>query len=124
MHLVDDIDGVFTYLRRDTNLVDEVSDVIYRVIRSRIEFVDIKRPLFIEGLARLAFIACIETILGIRAVDGLREDTCAGGLTYSSRSAEQVRMRQAVLTDGVLQGLRERLLTHHGLKGLWPVLTR
>jgi len=75
--------------------------------------VDIKRPLLIEGLTRLALVTCVKAVLGIQAVDGFCEDTCAGGLTYSSRPAEEVRMRQPVLTNGVLQGLRERLLPHH-----------
>lgn len=124
MYLIDDIHGVLTDLRRDTHLVDERTDVLDGVIRRRIQFVNIKRPLLVEGLTTLALIAGIVTVLRVKTVNGLCEDTCAGGLTYSSRSAEQIRMRQSVLTNGVLQGLRERLLTHYRLKSLRSVLSR
>ena len=113
MYLVDDIDGVLTDLRRDTHLVDEVADVLHGVIRCRIQLVNVKRPLLIEGLTRLAFVAGIKTVLRIQAVNGLGEDTRTSGLTYSTRTAEEVRMSQTVLTNRVLQGLRQGLLTYH-----------
>ena len=85
---------------------------------------DVKRPLLIEGLATLTFVAGIKAVLRVKAVDGLCEDTGAGSLTYSSRTAKQIRMRQVILTNSVLQRLRERLLTHYRLKGLRPVFPR
>ena len=124
VHLIDDIDGVLAYLRRDTNLVDKRTDVLHRVVRSGIEFMNIKRPLLIERLATLALVACIETVLRVQTVNRLRKNTRTRGFTNSSRPAEQVRMRQMVLTNGILQSLRQCLLSHHRLKGLWPVLTR
>ena len=124
MHLIDDIDRVLADLRRDTYLVDERADILYGVVGRRIEFVNIKRPLLIECLARLAFIASIETILRIEAVDGFGKDTRASGLSYSSRSAEQICMRQVILTYRILQRLCERLLTDYRFKSLRPILTR
>ena len=113
VNLIDDIHGVLTDLRRYTHLVNEVTDILYGVVRCRIEFVNIKRALFIKGLTGLTFVACIEAVLGIRAVDGLCKDTRAGRFTHSARSAKQIRVRQMVRTDRVLQGLRQRLLTYH-----------
>ena len=102
MYLIDDIHRVLAYLRRDTHLVDERADILYGVIRCRIELVNIKRPLLVESFARFAFVACVKAVLRVETVDRLRKDTCAGGFTYSSRSAKQIGMRQVILPDGVL----------------------
>ena len=48
---VNDIDFVMSHLRRDPHLVDQVPDVIDRVIRGSVEFVDIERRILIEGEA-------------------------------------------------------------------------
>ena len=65
MYLVYDINGVLAYLRRDAHLVNQRTDIIHRVIRRGIELVDIKRPLLIEGLTRLALITSVVAVLGI-----------------------------------------------------------
>ena len=105
MYLVDDINGVLTDLRRNTHLINERTDVLNRVVRRRIEFVDVKRTLLVKGLATLALVTCIKTVLRVKTVDGLSEDTGASGLTYSTRTAKQVRMRQMILANRVLQVL-------------------
>ena len=124
MHLVDNIDGVLAYLRRYSHLVNQRTDILDRVIGSGIEFVDIERPLLIEGLATLALIAGVKSVLRVKTVNGFRENTRTGGFAHSSRSAEEICMRQMVLTDSVLQRLGERLLTDDLLKCRRPGLTR
>ena len=124
MYLIDDIDGVFAYLRRDAHLVNQRTDILHGVVRRRVQFVDIERPLLVERLARFALVARVVAVERIETVDGLRENTGAGGLPHSTRTAEEVRMRQMVLTNRVLQRLRERLLAYHRFEGLRPVLTR
>ena len=124
MDLIDDEDGVLTYLRRDTHLVEDGFDILDRVVRRRIELVDIKRPLLIKRPTGLALVASVVSVLGVETVDGLGEDTRTGGLTDASWSAEEIRMRQTVLADSVLQGLRQGLLSDHRLEGLRAVLTR
>ena len=124
MNLIDDIDGVLTDLRRDTHLVDKRTDVLHRVVRRCIEFMDIKRSLLVESFATLALVTCVKPVLRVKTVDGLCEDTCTGRFTYPSRTAKQIRVRQMVLTNSVLQRLRQCLLAHYRLKGLRPVLSR
>ena len=124
MNLIDDEDRVLTYLRRDTHLVEDGFDIFDRVVRRRIELVDIKRPLLIKRSAGLALVTSVVPVLRVETVDGLGKDTRTGGLADASWSAEEVGMRQTVLADSVLQGLRQRLLTDHGLEGLRAVLTR
>ena len=41
--LVYDIDFIFSDLRRYSNLIDEVANIIDRIIGSRIQLIDIKR---------------------------------------------------------------------------------
>ena len=36
VNLVDDINRVLAYLRRDTHLVDERADIVHRVVRRRV----------------------------------------------------------------------------------------
>ena len=102
MYLVDNIDGVLTDLRRNAHLVNERTDIVHRVVRCRIQFVDIERSLLVERPAGLAFVAGIVAVLRVKTVDRLRKNTRAGGFTYSTRTAKQVRVRQMVLTDSVL----------------------
>ena len=87
MYLIDDIDGVLTGLRRDTYLIEDGLDILDGVVRRRIEFVNI--PL------RTGFVV----------VDGACEDTCAGGFSHSSWSTKQIRMRQMILVNRILQRL-------------------
>ena len=105
VYLINDIDGVLAYLRRYTHLVDERTDIFHGVVARRIEFVYIKRPLLVERLAGLALVASVMPVLRIETVDCLREDTRTSGLPHSTRSAEQIRVRQMILTNGILQSL-------------------
>ena len=52
----------------------------------------------------------------IQTVDGLGEDSRAGSLAYASWSAEQIRVRQLALTDGVPQGFGEGMLPDYALE--------
>ena len=101
MHLVDDIDAVFADLRRYAHLFDQRSDVVHRVIRGSIEFVDIERALFVESAARFAFVAGLAIGRRMRAVDSFGEYACASGFTHATRAAKQVGVRQMVGGDGV-----------------------
>ena len=54
VHLIDDIHFVLPGLWRDTNLVNQAPDIVYRVIGSRIEFKHIKSKIF--GRVIIAFL--------------------------------------------------------------------
>ena len=57
MHLVNDIDGILTYLWRDTHLVNERADVFNRVVGGCIQFMDIEGASFVERTAGLTLVA-------------------------------------------------------------------
>ena len=103
VHLVDDIDAVTTDLRRNTHLVGQVADIVHRVVRRGVQFVDIERPALVERTARFALVAGFGVGPRIQAVDRFGEDPRASRLADAARPAEQVRMRQLATADRILQ---------------------
>ena len=101
VHLVDDVDAVAAYLRRDAHLIDQVADVVHRVVRRGVELVDVERAVFVEGFARFAFVARFGICGRVEAVDRFGEDTRAGGLAHAARSAEEVGVCQLTAADRV-----------------------
>ena len=122
MHLVDDEHRVATLLRDDAHLLDEVADIIHRVVRRSIELVNIERATFVERATRLALVAGLATV-GVEAVDGLGEDTRTGGLTYTSRTTEEVGVGQLTSLDGILEGRGYVSLSHNRCEGCGAIFT-
>jgi hypothetical protein len=53
-------------------------------------------------------------------VDGLGQNAGDGGLSHTPRSAEEEGVGNAVLADGIFQGLDHVRLPHHVLEDLGP----
>ena len=123
VNLVDDIHLVVADLRWDAHLVNKAADVVNRVVGSGIEFVDVERGVVVEGAARFAFVAGFKVFGWMQAVDGLGHDAGASGLAHASRTAKQEGLGQSVVADGVFQGRCDGLLTHHGVKSRWSILS-
>ena len=124
VHLVDDEHLVATYLRRNLHLLDQLADVLHRVVAGGIQFVDAHRALFVEGLAALTLSAGLSFGRRCQAVDGLGKDAGTRRLTHSARPAEEVGMSQLTRRDGILQRRGQRTLPHDGIKRQWPVFSR
>jgi len=122
--LIYDVYLVPARLRGKPHLIYELTDVLYRVIRGGIELMDIKRTIMIERHTGLAFIAGFDPGGDIFAVDSLGQYTCRCGLAHPARPAEKERMGQLSRPDGILQGSRYMLLTHHILKSGRAVFAR
>ena len=58
------------------------------------------------------------------AVQAFGEDAGDSRFARAARTAEQVRMRDAVLLDRVGERLRDVLLAHHIAEPLWPIFER
>ena len=121
VNLVDDVHLVLPDLRGDAYLLHQVADVVNRVVRCRVELVDVERSVVVERTARLAFVAGFHVLSGVEAVDGLGHDACASGLSYTSGSAEEVGLGERMVADGVLQRRGDRLLAYHRVKSRGPV---
>ena len=124
MHLIDDIHTIFTYLWRYSHLFYQITYIIHRIIRCSIQFMYIKRTLLIECLARFTFITCLTRSCWVQTVYRLRKYTSTCCLTHASRTTKQICMCQMVISYCILQRCRQRCLTYHRLKRLWPILTR
>ena len=123
MYLINNIHFVFTYLRRDAYLFHQLSNIIYRIIRSRIQFMNIVRALFIESHARLTRIASFSIRCGCHTVDCLGKDTCASRLSHPPRSAKQIGVSQFLCGNGILQRSGQCPLSHHRFKSGWTIFT-
>ena len=116
VHLVDDEDRVAAALRQDAHLFDQVADVVHRVVRRGVQFVDVERTILVERAARLAVVACLGPF-GMQAVDRLGEDARAGGLAHAARAAEEVGVRQLPALDGVFERRGDVLLSDDRCEG-------
>ncbi|CAI8409997.1 MAG: Uncharacterised protein [Cryomorphaceae bacterium] len=83
VHLINNVHLEFPGLRRKTYLVNQATDVIYRVVRSGIQFKDVQRQFLFAQL-------------GTR-IDYFGENARTRGLTYTARTTEQQGLRQMVV---------------------------
>ena len=91
MDLVDYIYLVFSGYRGNTDLLGKSADVIDRVVAGSIQLEYVVRAQFcIETPAGLAFSAGFSVRTGMLAIDGLGEQSGAGGLADTARTAEKV----------------------------------
>jgi len=58
------------------------------------------------------------------AVDGLGENTGAGGFTHTAGATEQVCVGKVLVFNGILQRGGDVLLTNNGVEGLGAVFSR
>ena len=92
--LINDIYLVLADLWRDTYLLNQRTDIFYRVVAGGIQLMYVVRTLFVECQTRLTLIAGFAFGSGGLAVDGFGKDTCTRCFSHSTRSAEQVGMCQ------------------------------
>ena len=109
MHLVDDVHTIFQPGRRIGDLVADGAHRVHAVVGRRVHFQHVSRALTFDRAACRAFAARI-AVFGGQAVDRFCQDLCAGRLTRAARTAEEVRMRDAVLCRLILQDLGDVLL--------------
>ena len=125
--LVEDVDFLLRTLRRNTDGVPELTDVVYAVVARGINFDDVHRAASLECLARFAHAAGLGVFALLkrrRAIDGLGEDPRCRCFSYAARATEEIGVRQPVQPDGVAQRLRHMCLPHHLPKRLRAVFAR
>jgi hypothetical protein len=103
-------------LRGVAHLLYEVTDVVYRVIGSRIEFVYVEGSVVLKGNAGIAGAASFKVFGDGFAVDGFCKDTGAGSLSYTSGSTKKECLGKVLVFDCILKGGRDVLLPHDTLK--------
>ena len=93
VHLVDDIHTLFDRNGGEHGFLTQLTDIVYTVVRCRINFDHIENTAVLNAEAGGAFAAGV-AVFGMLAVERLGKNFCAGGLTSASRAYKQVRMGQ------------------------------
>lgn len=101
VNLIDDIDLVFAGLWRYAYLLGEASDIIYRVIRSSIQLMNIERITVAESAAGRTNAAGFIFGTDVLAIDRFSQDSRTGSLSYTTRPAEQKGLGELIIADGV-----------------------
>ena len=117
VYLVDDKHLVFTHLWWHSRLLHQSLDMLHAIVAGGVKFKDIQRALLSESLTALAFSASVTVRARVGAVYDLGKDTCASGLSDTSRTAEQVSMSELARCHRILQSGGECLLSHYGSEG-------
>ena len=117
VHLIDDVDAVLSHLGRNAHLVRKVADVLHGVVGCGVELVNREAPTLVETPARLALATSVALGCGGQAVDGLCEDTRAGGLTHTSGSTKEECVSQLPTGNGVFEGVCNVALSHNRFEG-------
>ena len=110
MHLVDDVDLVFSLRRRIGYLVDDLTDIVHTVVGSRIDLNNIHAGSRRNRLTNTAF-PTGAVLCGVFAVHCFRKNLRHRSLTGTSRSGEQIRMADPVRPQLILQCGHDMILT-------------
>ena len=110
MHLVDDIHPHFHLRRRINGVVPQVADVVYAVVGRGVDLQHVHAGAGIDGLAGFADVAGV-TVVGIQAVDRLRQNLSAAGLARAPGAGEQIRMADTVMLNLICQSSHYVILT-------------
>ena len=124
MHLVDDINAVPSYLRQNAHLVYQSPDVIHAIVGSGIQFMDIQRTPVIKRLARFTLVTRLGIRLQVHAINCLGKNTGTRRFPDTTRSTEQIGLRQLFIEDRISQRGCDRVLPDHGIETCRSVFTR
>ena len=122
MHLINDIDLVLGQTRRIGRLVPNITNLIYPIIRSRVDFDDVFKASLSDGLTDIAVIAGLAVLL-IRTVHSLGKNLGNTSFPCSTRTREEIGMANFPLLNSLPQGGSYYLLSHQLTKGLTAVLS-
>ena len=122
MDLVDDVDFVFAALWRDKDLTCEFAHLVDAIVGGGVEFEDVDRGVVVERAAAVALVAGFAIGGAVFAVDGLGQDTGAGGFADATRATEEEGLGELAGEDGVLECASDVLLSDDGGKGGGTVL--
>ena len=121
MNFIDDENLVTVPCRPVSDAFPQFTNFVNAAVGGRIDLEDI------DGLARSHFPAGSAVVAGIdggplTAVQRLGQNPGRGGLAHAPCPGKQISMGDAILGDGVLEGLRRGSLPHNLSKGLRPPL--
>ena len=123
MYLINTINLVLALRRREVDLVAQVADIVNGCVGRRVNFDEVEEAILVDGFAIFTFVVGTFCRVGIRAIDRLRQQTRERGLPRSARTREEIRVRDAVCRDGILQRGDDVVLSQHGAPFLGSVFS-
>ena len=117
MHLVDDVNLIFSLCRRVGHLIHNFPDVVHTVVGCRVDFNHVHAGARRDGAAASA-LPTGRAVHRMLTVDGFRKNFRYGCLSCSSCSAEQIGMSDSLSRYLVLQCRNNVVLSLNVLKTL------
>src|SRR5690606_19520612 len=117
VHLVNDIDFVFTSLRRDSYLFNQATDIVHRVIRCRIQLVNTEGISLLKRFTALTSATGFYLFADLCTVYCFRQNTGTSCLPHTTRSTKQKSLRQLIVVDRIFERAGNMLLTNNGVEG-------
>jgi hypothetical protein len=121
VHLIDNINLVFSRLRRKAYLLYQATDIFHRVVAGGIQFMYVQRSAIVEGGAGAAGIAGLRIGCTVFAIDSLGQYPGTGSFAHATGTTKQECMRQLILADRIFKGCGNMLLAYYRVECLWPV---
>ena len=113
MHFVDDIDLEASLAGGETNLIAQVANIFHAGVGSSIDLNQVHEATIIDSDAIHAFVARAVGQVRIEAVDRFGQKARAGGFAGATRPRKEVGVPDALLGDGIFQGLNDVVLTNN-----------
>lgn len=98
MHLIDDIDLVCTYIWLESGFFDQISDILYSIVRRSIDLDTIEHIILIKSDTMSTDMAGIP-VLEIETIDTFCEYASSRRLTRSTRTRQDIGMTDTTLDE-------------------------
>ena len=123
MHLVDQVHLVTRPGGRILDVFQQLPGVLHLGARGRVHFQQVDAAPLGDLQAGRALAAGLRAHPGF-AIEALGQDAGDGGLAHPACAGEQVGVVQAIVIQGIDQGLQYVLLADHFAEAFWSPLTR
>ncbi len=110
MRLVDDVELRLQLRRRVFDALPKIANIVDATVAGGVDLDHVGVRAVVDGHARCAGVAGAIGRIRIEAIDRLGENACCGRLARAARTAEQVRMGDAVERDRILQRIDDVVL--------------
>src|SRR5690606_4501825 len=95
---------------RVADLLTEIADIFDATIGRRVDLDNIGRAALVDGSARWTLVAGALVRIGMLAIDGFGKQSRSRRLAGAARTAEEVGMRDTILSNRVFQRAADVLL--------------
>ena len=116
MHLIDDVDFVLPCLWWIADLLYQSANVFYRIIGSRIEFIDIKGTMIVKASTGGTGITGFYSYCNLLTINCFCQDAGTSCFAYPSGATKQKSLCQVFIFDGIFECCSDVGLPHNMVK--------